>query len=213
MNTDSITDEQLLNLIDNLINESEYYEEDFTGGYVQVTTTKLRSKITYKAILLFGYKGKNSVSIQIEIPKEYIFIYTKAMLLKLSSIQIKEIGADINQLNKLLNTPIKNKKIKKKEEFVRTSYDTSYEVVSNLINLSNQHISISNLSTTDLKIKTFIDLKEFLATNAKHKMQFEYNDKIYLVHTNGIPYSKIGAHDLSKIESDNFYKYLLAKAL
>jgi len=212
MNTDSITDDQLLNLLDNIINESEYYEEDFSGGYIQMTTTKLRSKETYKVVLLFGYKGRNSVSTQIEIPREYIIIYTRAILLKLASIQIKDIGADFNQLNRLLNNPVKEKKIKKKEEVLRSSYDTSYEVVSNLINLSNLNINISSILLSSTKIQNFIDVKEILAANAHHKMVFEYNSKEYKVHTNGIPYAVIGGKDLSRVESDNFFKTLLKRA-
>ena len=104
MNTDSFTDEQLLNLVNNTILEkTEFQPEDFTGGAVIVTSTHNNTIKRYRISLYFGYKGNHSINRQINISKDLYFIWAKAILTKVFSMDAINSGMDINELNKLMN--------------------------------------------------------------------------------------------------------------
>lgn len=105
MNTSSFTDEQLLNLVNNTIEtKTEFTRNEFTGGAVIITTTHNNTIKKFKVSLYFGYKGKHSVNRQIEISKDSYFIWTKAILIKVFSLDMINIGMDLNELNLLMNS-------------------------------------------------------------------------------------------------------------
>jgi len=106
---DSFTDEQLLNLVNNTITtKSEFDIKDFTGGGVQITSTYNHKVIKHKIYLTFGYDEKrNSKSYNEDIEKDISFIWQKAILLKVNSMQILKTGSSLSDLNKLMNTDSK----------------------------------------------------------------------------------------------------------
>ncbi len=104
MNTDSFTDEQLLNLVNNTIEtKTEFTRNDFTGGAVIVTTTHNNTIKKFKVSLYFGYKGKHSINRQIEISRESYYVWSKAILIKVFSLDMANVGMDLNELNSLMN--------------------------------------------------------------------------------------------------------------
>ena len=106
MNISSYTDEQLLNLVNNsILTKTEFQPSDFTGGSVQVTSTHSNKVTNYKVSLFFGYTSKKPITRTIDISKDTYYIWGKAILLKVSSLQVDNIGIDFNELNDLMNSP------------------------------------------------------------------------------------------------------------
>ncbi len=105
MNTSSFTDEQLLNLVNNTIEtKTEFTRNEFTGGAVIITTTHNNTIKKFKVSLYFGYKGKHSINRQIEISKDSYFIWAKAILIKIFSLDMINVGMNLNELNLLMNS-------------------------------------------------------------------------------------------------------------
>ena len=102
----SFTDEQLLNLVNNtILKKSEYDIKDFTGGGVQTTSTYSHKIIKHKIYLTFGYDEKrNSKSYSEDIDEDISFIWHKAILLKVKSMQVLKTGCSLSDLNELMNT-------------------------------------------------------------------------------------------------------------
>ena len=105
----SFTDEQLLNLVNNtILKKSEHDINSFTGGGVQTTSTHNHKMIKHKIYLTFGYDEKrNSVSYSEDIDEDTSFIWHKAILLKVKSMQALNTGSTLSDLNELMNTDIK----------------------------------------------------------------------------------------------------------
>lgn len=101
----SFTDEQLLNLVNNtILTKCEFAIEDFTGGGVQTTSTHNHKIIKHKIYLTFGYDSKrNSKSYHEDIDEEISFIWHKAILVKIKSLQALKNGSVISDLNELMN--------------------------------------------------------------------------------------------------------------
>jgi len=207
MNVDSFTDEQLLNLINNTIVDNTENEIDtFTGGYIQMTLTKNKKSELFKIVLLFGYgTNRNSISFTKEIPKAEIYIWQKAIMLKLSSTLLKDIGSDLNALNDLMKDPKKREKKEKKKESSSEFVRSGYEKVS-ISTISLPNISLSNISLSS--VRSFIDLKYKLVELKAFKTKWEYEGKEVCIYTDGVPYEPLGQKVYSKAESDLFYKYL-----
>jgi len=102
----SFTDEQLLNLVNNtVLTKSNHSLESFTGGGVQTTSTHNHKIIKHKIYLTFGYDEKrNSISYSEDIDEEISFIWHKAILVKVKSLQALKNGSVISDLNELMNT-------------------------------------------------------------------------------------------------------------
>ena len=109
MNDMSFSDDQLLNLVNNrILTKSEFKMEDFTGGGVQITSTYNHKIIKHKIYLTFGYDDKrNSRSYAEDIEEDVSFIWHKAILLKVKSMQTQNLGSSLSELNKLMNTDSK----------------------------------------------------------------------------------------------------------
>lgn len=135
----SFTDEQLLNLINNTIKtKTEYNQEDFTGGSIQITSTNAHQLIKCRVSLFFGYHNKNAIARTIDIKEEYLTIWQHAILLKVKSFHVKNNGMDLSELNALMNTPssnivevISNKVVSKGSTIVvRTPYELDADEIS-----------------------------------------------------------------------------------
>ncbi|NOR58629.1 MAG: hypothetical protein GQ474_08920 [Sulfurimonas sp.] len=224
LNIGSYTDDKLLNLVNNtIIDENSYSIDEFTGGYVSMTSTRSHTKESYKVALLFGFKNRNSQSFTFEINKDLVYIWTKALLTKIASVKVDTIGMNFNTLNGLMNERKENKREKLSEE-----NELSYE------HRTNTHCTPTSIPSTtipptslppesdsydaiieSLEIKTFIDMKEFIISNRIGKngkqLQFEYNGRLISISTKKVPYYRDGSqNNLDFKTSDNFYKYLLS---
>lgn len=103
-NISSFTDEQLLNLVNStIIKKTEFEPADFTGGSVQITSTHSHKITNYRISLYFGYSSKKPITRTIEISKDLFYIWSKAMMLKVLSLQNDNVGMDFNELNALMN--------------------------------------------------------------------------------------------------------------
>jgi len=102
----SFTDEQLLNLVNNtIIKKTEYSIDNFTGGGVQTTSTHNHKITKYKIYLTFGYDDKrNSISYSQDIDEDTSFIWHKAIILKVKSMQTLNAGSSLSELNELMNS-------------------------------------------------------------------------------------------------------------
>lgn len=152
-NKHSFTDEQLLNLVNNtILTKSDFKIDDFTGGGVQITSTHNHKIVKYKIYLTFGYDNKrNSRSYSEDIEEDISFIWQEAIALKVKSMQMKNIGSSLSELNKLMNIDIKIEDIdrdKQCNDFVPTSLRTEKKDFSFTLkklysfeNLSNEYKS------------------------------------------------------------------------
>lgn len=135
MNLESFTDEQLLNLVNNtIIEQTDYTVDMFTGGAVQTTTSHNHKITNYKVLLFFGYNDKrNPITYTEEITRDELFIWTKAITLKVESLKIDTVGSSFDKLNRRMNKKIENDSIGKEvvgigigkgsTNFVTTSYE------------------------------------------------------------------------------------------
>jgi len=121
MNTSSYTDEQLLNLVNNSIKaKTEFSTEQFSGGSISVTSVHHNTRQNYKVNLYFGYNGKNPITRSIEIKSDFYYIWSKAIHLKVMSIATDNLGADYNEMNKLMNGSNTVESISNKVESIST---------------------------------------------------------------------------------------------
>lgn len=106
MNISSYTDEQLLNLVNNsILTKTEFKPSDFTGGSVQATSTHSNKVTNIKVSLFFGYTSKKPITRTIDISKGTYYIWGKAIMLKVASLEVDTLGIDFNELNGLMNSP------------------------------------------------------------------------------------------------------------
>jgi hypothetical protein len=101
----SFSDEQLLNLVNNtILTQTEFKVEEFTGGSIGVTSTNNHTQINYRVSLFFGYANKKPITRNIPIEKETFYIWTKALMLKVSSLKNDNLGMNYSDLNMLMNS-------------------------------------------------------------------------------------------------------------
>jgi len=104
MSGHSFTDEQLLQLVNSTIDDSENDIDYFTGGTVQITSTYKNKIITYKIMLFFGYdKNKNPITYSEEIEEEYYFLWSEAIMLKVHSLNVSKTGTNFSKMNERMN--------------------------------------------------------------------------------------------------------------
>ena len=152
MNTSSFTDEQLLNLINNaILTKTEFKPSDFTGGSVQVTSTHSNKITNYKVSLFFGYTSKKPITRTIEINKETYYIWSKAVITKVASLQNDNVGLDFNEINSLMN--------------ISPSEVVSSEVDSNIV------VSRGNGTTPSTTPSTIKEKKKSLVLQIAEKLQ------------------------------------------
>lgn len=160
MNTDSFTDEQMLGLINaTILGETEHALEDFTGGSVQVTTTHNNKITNYKVLLFFGYNDKrNPITYSEEISKEEYFIWSKALMLKVESLKVDNVGCSFDKLNSRMNKGI-GKEVIGIGKGRTTSLRTSYEPKTKTFSFSlKQQTAVENLSKEYLSnLKAYIE--------------------------------------------------------
>lgn len=219
MNIDSFTDEQLLNLINNtIIEKTTFAIIDFTGGYVSITTAYGNTKEIFKVSLLFGYKNRNSQSYIFEIQKDIVYIWLKAIMLKIATMQISDVGMNFNELNSLMNV--------KKEE-ISKEYESSYDKRTNAhctptpitTSLSNTIVPPQNKSYDKLldkygkDINSFLEMKNFLLLNNKDEegkqIQFQFEERLVSISESKLPYFRDSQKNLDFNESDRFYETML----
>ena len=217
-NTESFTDEQLLNMLNRkILNDTEYPIDKYTGGYVSATTAYKNLITKYNICLFFGYKSdkKTSISKVMPIDENTYFVWAKAILVKTNSMRINTIGSTLNEINSLVKPLSKEeeKEIKKRsEEKDRT--DTERDTTRNLPPTSTLIPSTSDTSVPREKIKNFIDLKKYVLANNKSSsgtsIQFYFKNKIVCISNKDIPYYKNNGNSpsLSWKDADEFYKYL-----
>ncbi len=165
----SFTDEQLLNLINNtIIKKTEFEPKDFTGGSVQITSTNNHQLMKYKVSLFFGYQNRNAISRTIDIKEDFLNIWVSALLLKSKSMQVKNNGIDISELNELMNISPRSNEVevvskevvsKGSNVIVRTSYEINAESIA--LNLYNKILTINESFKSDYK-KWIPDIEKML---------------------------------------------------
>lgn len=195
-NIDSFTDEQLLNLVNNYIDKNTKFDiSEFTGGYVSVTINANKKQDTCKVALLFGYKNRNSQSVIFEIDENLIFIWIKAIKLKIASFKLDNTGMDFNEINGLMNTSY--------ELRTKTHCTLPY-----LIPNTNYHLPITDDELKDLK--SFIDLKHLMTNKNKDEngkqFIYEFERQEVSISDSGRVYFRASQADLSATQSDKFYK-------
>lgn len=190
MNVDSFTDEQLLNLVNNTILEhTDHTLNKFTGGAVQTTTTHNHKITNYKVLLYFGYNEKrNPITYTEEITRDELFIWTKAITLKIESLKINNVGSSFDKLNSRMNKKIEKepkgigKEVigigKQCNDVVTTSYEASKKpftftltrltAFENLSKEYKQHLkTYIESENKNLSYQDFVDGLE--ATGKKYK--------------------------------------------
>lgn len=198
MNIDTFTDEQLLNLVNNsIIDKTDFNITDFTGGYVSITLNANKKQDVCKVALLFGYKNRNSQSVIFEIDANLIYIWIKAIRLKIESLKIDNTGMDFNQLNGLMNTSYE----------ARTKTHCTLPLTTTNLPLTFSKQEIENL-------KTFIELKNLLTIKNKdengNQLIFMFEKKEVSISDEGKAYFRNTTANLTSIQSDQFFKYLFS---
>lgn len=198
MNIDTFTDEQLLNLVNNSILEKTVFSiTDFTGGYVSITLNTNKKQDTCKVALLFGYKNRNSQSVIFEVDANLIYIWIKAIRLKIESLKIDNTGMDYNQLNGLMNTSYE----------LRTKAHCTLPLTSTNLPITFSKQEIENL-------KNFIQLKYILTEKNKdengNQLVFNFDKREVSISDEGIAYFRDSVENLSPAQSDKFFKELFS---
>ena len=198
MNIDTFTDEQLLNLVNNsIIDKTDFNITDFTGGYVSITLNANKKQDVCKVALLFGYKNRNSQSVIFEIDANLIYIWIKAIRLKIESLKIDNTGMDFNQLNGLMNTSYE----------ARTKTHCTLPLTTTNLPLTFSKQEIENL-------KTFIELKNLLTIKNKdengNQLIFMFEKKEVSISDEGKAYFRNTTANLTSIQSDQFFKHLFS---
>lgn len=196
MNIDTFTDEQLLNLVNNsILDKTEFAITDFTGGYVSITLNTNKKQDTCKVALLFGYKNRNSQSAIFEVDRGLIFIWIKAIKLKIESLKIDNTGMNFNELNGLMNTSYD----------ARTNVHCTLPLTSTNLPLTFSKQEIENL-------KNFIQLKYTLTEKNKDEngsqFVFQFEKREVSISDDGIAYFRDSVENLSKVQSDKFFNKL-----
>lgn len=196
MNIDTFTDEQLLNLVNNsILKKTVFAITDFTGGYVSITLNTNKKQDTCKVALLFGYKNRNSQSVIFEVDSGLIFIWIKAIKLKIESLKIDNTGMNFNELNGLMNT----------------SYDARTKTHCTLpLTSTNLPITFSKQKIKNLK--HFIQLKYILTEKNKdengNQLVFNFDKREVSISDEGLVYFRDTVENLSPGQSDKFFKDL-----
>ncbi len=195
-NTDTFTDEQLLNLVNNsILSKTEFSIADFTGGYVSITLNANKKQDVCKVALLFGYKNRNSQSVIFEIDANLIYIWIKAIRLKIESLKIDNTGMDFNQLNGLMNTSYE----------ARTKAHCTLPLTSTNLPITFSKQEIENL-------KTFIQLKYILTEKNKdengNQLIFNFDKREVSISDEGVVYFRDSIENLSPVQRDMFFKEL-----
>jgi len=137
MHTSSYTDEQLLNLVHNTIQErTEHDIYDFTGGGITLTNIYGGKQQSYKVTLFFGFnKSKNPIKHTLEIKEEFVYLWLKAIQTKLVTMKVQDTGADFNEMNRLLNEPQETAKKENRNEspiINNSKYNSKYNIIEPL---------------------------------------------------------------------------------
>lgn len=198
MNIDTFTDEQLLNLVNNsILEKTDFKITDFTGGYVSITLNTNKKQDTCKVALLFGYKNRNSQSVIFEVDANLIYIWIKAIKLKIESLKIDNTGMDYNQLNGLMNTSYE----------ARTKAHCTLPLTSTNLPITFSKQEIENLTT-------FIELKNLLTIKNKDEngkqLIFMFEKKEVSISDEGKAYFRSSTANLTPMQSDQFFKYLFS---
>ena len=99
------TDKQLIQVIDTLIkNNTEYPNEDFTGGSIGVTLVNNATLLKYKFTMYFGFKNKNAISKVIEVDKNIYNILVDALEVKTKSLLDSSNKLSLNDIETILTT-------------------------------------------------------------------------------------------------------------
>lgn len=201
MNTDTFTDEQMLNLINNYIVKNTKFEiKEFTGGYVSITINTNKKQDTCKVALLFGYKNRNSQSVIFEIDENLIYIWIKAIKLKIQSLKLDNTGMDFNEINGLMNTSYEH----------RTKTHCTLPLPNTNVPITLYHLPITKKEFQNFK--SFLDLKFFLIENNKddfgNQFVYEFEDMEISISDGGKAYDRSNIKDLDQAANDRFYKFL-----
>lgn len=186
----SFTDEQLLNLINNtIIKKTEFKPIDFTGGSVQITSTNNHQLMKYKVSLFFGYQNRNAISRTIDIKEDYLSIWVSALLLKTKSMQVKNNGMDLSELNEMMNISPRSNIVevvsnivvsKGSTNIVHTSYDIDSEIIA--LDLYNKILKVNPTFKGDYK-KWIPDIEKMIRIDKRDILDIQnclnwiYNDK------------------------------------
>lgn len=197
MNLDSFTDDQLLNLINStIIDETNHSVDMFTGGSIQITTTHNNKITNYKALLYFGYNEKrNPITYAEEITKDEFFIWSKAIMLKVESLKIDNVGSSFDKLNSRMNKKTENENTKEvigkgievigigrgRTSFVRKPNETTKEILDYLNTKASKkfkHTTKSTLTLINARLKDGYTLEDFKTVIDKKVKAWEKDKKM-----------------------------------
>lgn len=196
-NTDSFTDDQMLNLVNETIRtKTSYSPEEFTGGYVSATISRNKKNTTFKVALLFGYKNRNSLSEIFEIERDLVYIWIKAIMLKLRSIQLDSTGMNFNELNALMNKSYDDRTTTRTHPYLTS---TSYQDTSTSLPLEDEHRTTYEFMR--LKEKVLKAVREHYQ-NYGYQMIFDLEGQEVSFSDNGIAYYRKSGKNLSFSEQD-----------
>jgi len=98
-----LTNKQHIDLLNAFIlNNTDYKENEFTGGSVSNTLTHNNTQIHYKINLYFGYKNKRPITNTVAISEEIYSIMYKAITLKIKSLLVEDNVFNANDIKSLL---------------------------------------------------------------------------------------------------------------
>jgi len=167
------SDEQLLNLVNNTIDEQTKYQiEDFNGGSVQLLSTNKHQLQKYKVTLFFGYKNNNSINTSIAITENLVNIWIDALMLKIKSLQVRNNGSEFKELNRLMNSNSKSSLV---DSNTVDSNSCSSDIKSDSTIGSTNIVLPQNETTTTMISKEFLDY--FNSKNLPVDVNVNVNDE------------------------------------
>jgi len=143
----------------------------------------------YKVSLFFGYQNRNAISRTIDIKEDYLSIWVSALLLKTKSMQIKNNGMELSELNEMMNISPRSNIVevvsnivvsKGSTNIVRTSYDIDSEIIA--LDLYNKILKVNPTFKGDYK-KWIPDIEKMIRIDKRDILDIQnclnwiYNDK------------------------------------
>jgi len=98
------TKKQLIMLVDKTIEkETEFKSEDFTGGYISVTSVHKNNQQNYKVALFFGYNNNKSVTRILPIKSDTYSVWSEALQCKVMSLESDNDGISLDDIMSMVD--------------------------------------------------------------------------------------------------------------
>jgi len=162
MSKANFTNNQLVEIVDKIITqETEFSIEEFTGGYISVSSIYKNTQQNYKLALFFGYKNNKSTTRLISIKSETYLIWARALQAKIMSLKTDTDGISLDDILSMSSDRADTTPSSRGSNNSTTIPTTTNQLTTNQLTTNKE---------TSLKIAHFL-FKNIVALNPSFKAQ------------------------------------------